>query len=151
MTVTPVSPALLKGIRVLDLTQFEAGTTCTEALAWMGADIAKVEPPRGEAGRTGFGDAFYFMMYNANKRSLTVNLKDERGLALVKEMVKKADVFTENFAPGAVERLGLGRAPCGSQPPGAQAATSAVSSACQSLRSVYSFESTSLPRSATML
>ncbi|MBV8336918.1 MAG: CoA transferase, partial [Alphaproteobacteria bacterium] len=49
-----------------------------------------------------------FMMYNANKRSLTVNLKDERGLALVKEMVKKADVFTENFAPGAVERLGLG-------------------------------------------
>src|SRR5262249_18489372 len=100
VAVTPVSPGLLKGIRVLDLTQFEAGTTCTEALAWMGADIAKVEPPRGEAGRTGFGDAFYFMMYNANKRSLTVNLKDERGLALVKEMVKKADVFTENFAPG---------------------------------------------------
>src|SRR5260370_36480142 len=108
MDVTPVSPGCLSGIRVLDLTQFEAGTTCTEALAWMGADIAKVEPPRGEAGRTGFGDAFYFMMYNANKRSLTVNLKDERGLALVKEMVKKADVFTENFAPGAVERLGLG-------------------------------------------
>ena len=108
MDVTPVSPGCLSGIRVLDLTQFEAGTTCTEALAWMGADIAKVEPPRGEAGRTGFGDAYYFMMYNANKRSLTVNLKSERGLALVKEMVKKADVFTENFAPGAVERLGLG-------------------------------------------
>src|SRR6058998_1108702 len=108
MAVTPASPGCLSGIRVLDLTQFEAGTTCTEALAWMGADIAKVEPPRGEAGRTGFGDAFYFMMYNANKRSITVNLKSERGLALVKEMVKKADVFTENFAPGAVERLGLG-------------------------------------------
>ena len=108
MAVTPASPGLLAGIRVLDLTQFEAGTTCTEALAWMGADIAKVEPPRGEAGRTGFGDAYYFMMYNANKRSITVNLKSERGLALVKEMVKKADVFTENFAPGAVERLGLG-------------------------------------------
>jgi formyl-CoA transferase len=108
MGVTPVSPGCLAGIRVLDLTQFEAGTTCTEALAWMGADIAKVEPPRGEAGRTGFGDAFYFMMYNANKRSITVNLKEERGLDLVKEMVKKADVFTENFAPGAVERLGLG-------------------------------------------
>src|SRR5262252_2725388 len=108
MAVTPISPGLLKGIRVLDLTQFEAGTTCTEALAWMGADIAKVEPPRGEAGRTGFGDAYWLMMYNANKRSLTVNLKSDRGLALVKEMVKKADVFAENFAPGAVERLGLG-------------------------------------------
>jgi crotonobetainyl-CoA:carnitine CoA-transferase CaiB-like acyl-CoA transferase len=108
MAVTPASPGCLAGIRVLDLTQFEAGTTCTEALGWMGADIAKVEPPRGEAGRTGFGDAYYFMMYNANKRSLTVNLKDERGLALVKEMAKKADVFAENFAPGAVERLGLG-------------------------------------------
>jgi crotonobetainyl-CoA:carnitine CoA-transferase CaiB-like acyl-CoA transferase len=109
MDVTPVSPGLLAGIRVLDLTQFEAGTTCTEALAWMGADIAKVENPKGgEAGRTGFGDAYYFMMYNANKRSITVNLKSDRGLALVKEMVKKADVFAENFAPGAVERLGLG-------------------------------------------
>ena len=109
MDVTPVSPGCLAGIRVLDLTQFEAGTTCTEALAWMGADIAKVENPKGgEAGRTGFGDAYYFMMYNANKRSITVNLKSDRGLALVKEMVKKADVFAENFAPGAVERLGLG-------------------------------------------
>src|SRR3954463_14004113 len=108
MAVTPASPGCLSGIGVLDLTQFEAGTTCTEALAWMGADIAKVEPPRGEAGRTGFGDAYYFMMYNANKRSITVNLKSERGLELVKEMVKQADVFTENFAPGAVERLGLG-------------------------------------------
>src|SRR5215471_16927834 len=109
MNITPVSPGCLGGIRVLDLTQFEAGTTCTEALAWMGADVAKVENPKGgEAGRTGFGDAYYFMMYNANKRSLTVNLKSERGLGLVKEMVKKADVFAENFAPGAVERLGLG-------------------------------------------
>src|ERR1700746_886085 len=108
MTVTPVSPGLLQGVLVLELTQFEAGTACPGALAGMGADIAKVEPPRGEAGRTGFGDAYYFMMYNANKRSLTVNLKSERGLALVKEMVTKADVFAENFAPGAVERLGLG-------------------------------------------
>ncbi len=109
MNVTPASPGCLAGIRVLDLTQFEAGTTCTEALAWMGADIAKVENPKGgEAGRTGFGDAYYFMIYNANKRSVTVNLKSEHGLALVKEMVKKADVFAENFAPGAIERLGLG-------------------------------------------
>src|SRR5437773_4795539 len=110
MDVTPLSPGLLSGIRVLDLTQFEAGTSCTEALAWMGADIAKVENPNGgEAGRSAFGsDAYYFMMYNANKRSITINLKSDRGLALVKEMAKQADVFAENFAPGAVERLGLG-------------------------------------------
>ena len=102
-------PNCLAGVKVLDLTQFEAGTTCTEALAWMGAEVVKVENPKGgESGRIGMSDPYYFMMYNANKRSITVNLKSERGLALVKEMVLKADVFTENFAPGAVERLGLG-------------------------------------------
>jgi hypothetical protein len=63
MDVTPVSPGCLAGIGLLDLTQFEAATTCTEALAWMGADIAKVENPKGgEAGSTGFGDAYYFMV-----------------------------------------------------------------------------------------
>src|SRR5437879_4645666 len=104
-----VSPNCLAGIKILDLTQFEAGTSCTEALAWMGAEVVKVEPPKGgEAGRRGVADPYYFMAYNANKKSITVNLKSERGLALVKEMAKKADVFTENFAPGAVERLGLG-------------------------------------------
>src|SRR5438309_974100 len=103
------APNCLAGIKVLDLTQFEAGTSCTEALAWMGAEVVKVEPPNGgEAGRRGVADPYYFMAYNANKKSITVNLKSERGLALVKEMAKQADVFTENFAPGAVERLGLG-------------------------------------------
>ena len=103
------SPNCLAGIKVLDLTQFEAGTSCTEALAWMGAEVVKVEPPKGgEAGRRGVADPYYFMAYNANKKSITVNLKSERGLALVKDMARKADVFTENFAPGAVERLGLG-------------------------------------------
>jgi crotonobetainyl-CoA:carnitine CoA-transferase CaiB-like acyl-CoA transferase len=102
-------PNCLAGVKVLDLTQFEAGTTCTEALAWMGAEVVKVENPKGgEAGRIGMSDPYYFMMYNANKKSITVNLKSERGLALVKDMVLKADVFAENFAPGAVERLGLG-------------------------------------------
>jgi len=102
-------PNCLAGIKVLDLTQFEAGTSCTEALAWMGAEVVKVEPPNGgEAGRRGVADPYYFMAYNANKKSITVNLKSDRGLALIKEMAKQADVFTENFAPGAVERLGLG-------------------------------------------
>ena len=109
MDGTTAPPNCLAGIKVLDLTQFEAGTSCTEALAWMGAEVAKVEPPNGgEAGRRGVADPYYFMAYNANKKSITVNLKSERGLALVKEMAKQADVFTENFAPGAIERLGLG-------------------------------------------
>jgi crotonobetainyl-CoA:carnitine CoA-transferase CaiB-like acyl-CoA transferase len=104
-----VSPNCLAGIKVLDLTQFEAGTSCTEALAWMGAEVVKVEPPNGgEAGRRGVKDPYYFMAYNANKKSITVNLKSERGLGLVKDMAKQADVFAENFSPGAIERLGLG-------------------------------------------
>src|SRR5713101_6198800 len=105
----------LAGVRVLDLTQFEAGPSCTEALAWLGAEVVKVEnPSTGEPGRTAFAgppgspDSFYFLEFNANKKSVTVNLKSERGLALVKDMAKKADVMIENMAPGTVERLGLG-------------------------------------------
>src|SRR6202048_3703618 len=110
-----VAPNCLDGVRVLALSQFEAAPSCTEALAWLGAEVVKVENPKGgEPGRIlGTGpkpdtDAYYFMIYNANKKSATVNLKSERGLALVKEMAKRADVFVENFAPGAIERLGLG-------------------------------------------
>src|SRR5437868_8054642 len=115
MDGTGAAPNCLDGVRVLDLSQFEAGPSCTEALAWLGAEVVRVEDPkRGEPGRTlGTGprpgaDAYYFMIYNANKKSATVDLKSERGLQLVKEMAKRADVFVENFSPGAIERLGLG-------------------------------------------
>jgi crotonobetainyl-CoA:carnitine CoA-transferase CaiB-like acyl-CoA transferase len=103
----------LAGVRVLDLTQFEAGPSCTEALAWLGAEVAKVENPKsGDPGRAinppAGEDAHYFLQYNANKKSLTVNLKHPDGLELVKKLARAADVFVENFAPGAIERLGLG-------------------------------------------
>ena len=103
----------LAGLKILDLTQFEAGPSCTEALAWLGADVVKVENPGvGDPGRSVGGkadkDAFYFLQYNANKRSLAVNLKNPAGLELVKELARTADVMIENFAPGAIERLGLG-------------------------------------------
>jgi crotonobetainyl-CoA:carnitine CoA-transferase CaiB-like acyl-CoA transferase len=103
----------LTGVRVLDLTQFEAGPSCTEVLAWLGAEVVKLENPRvGDPGRQISNaegqDAHYFLQYNANKKSIAVNLKDPRGLELAKQLAAKADVFTENFAPGAIERLGLG-------------------------------------------
>src|SRR5215470_3757821 len=115
MSDSAVAPNCLAGVRILDLTQFEAGPTCTEVLGQLGAEVVKVENPRGgEPGRIlGTGpkpgaDAYYFMVYNANKKSVTVNLKSPRGLALVKEMASKADVFIENMAPGTIEKLGLG-------------------------------------------
>ena len=103
----------LKGVKILDLTQFEAGPSCTEALAWLGAEVVKVENPGGGdpgralGGKAGKDDP-YFLLFNANKKSITVNLKDPKGLALVKDLAAKADVMVENFAPGAIERLGLG-------------------------------------------
>jgi formyl-CoA transferase len=105
----------LAGIRVLDFTQFEAGPSCTEALAWLGAEVVKVENPKGgDPGRNAFAhgpgrpDSFYFFEFDANKKSVTIDLKSERGLSLAKEMAKRADVMIENMAPGTIERIGLG-------------------------------------------
>jgi len=105
--------ACLAGVRVLDLSQFEAGPSCTEALAWLGAEVVKVENPRGgDPGRSILagpgGQSFYFLIFNANKKSLAVDLKSSAGRQLVLDLAAKADVLVENFAPGAIERLGFG-------------------------------------------
>jgi formyl-CoA transferase len=109
---TGTQPAL-KGIKVLDFTQFEAGPSCTEVLAWLGAEVVKVEEPnRGEPGRWGMSDrsdadSTYFVYYNLNKKSVTCNLKSEEGKALIRKMIAKADVVIENMAPGTFARLGF--------------------------------------------
>ncbi len=101
----------LAGVRVIDLTQFEAGPSCTEPLAWPGADVIKIEEPsKGDQGRRASADgvdSYYFVQLNANKRSVTLNLKTDQGRDILREMIKKADVFAENFAPGVIERLGF--------------------------------------------
>jgi len=104
----------LAGIKILDLTQFEAGTSCTELLAWLGADVIKLESPgRGEQGRWSLSekpgvDSYYFMLLNANKRGITLNLKSERGREIFLGLIRKVDILAENFSLGTLEGLDLG-------------------------------------------
>ena len=108
MTMLP-----LAGITVLDLTQIYNGPYCTFLLASAGAEVIKIEPPGGEHLRrrqATASAALPFAMLNAHKRSLRLDLKTERGRGLLLELARTADVLVENFAPGAMERLGLGRA-----------------------------------------
>ncbi len=106
--------AALDGMRVLDMTQYEAGTACTQALAWLGADVVKVEPPgrgdpgRGVGGGGVAGDAEYFCTWNNNKRSVALDLRQPRGRELLLAMVPHYDVFVENYGPGVIEKLDIG-------------------------------------------
>ena len=104
----------LDGLRILDFTHVQSGPTCTQLLAWMGADVIKVERPGvGDATRKQLvdvegADSLYFTMLNHNKRSLTLNSKNETGKQVLERLVKKCDVLVENFAPGALDRMGFG-------------------------------------------
>ncbi|MCP4470538.1 MAG: formyl-CoA transferase [Gammaproteobacteria bacterium] len=104
----------LDHIKVLDFTHVQSGPTCTQLLAWMGADVIKVERPGvGDATRKQLvdvegADSLYFTMLNHNKRSLTLNTKDESGKEVLERLVKTCDVLVENFAPGALGRMGFG-------------------------------------------
>lgn len=98
----------LDGLRVLDMTQYEAGTSCTQALAWLGADVVKVERPgHGDPGRGIGGSSEYFMVWNSNKRSVVLDLSKPRGRQLLFDMLPNYDVFVENYGPGVVEKLGV--------------------------------------------
>ena len=102
----------LEGIRILDLTQYEAGPSCTQVLGWLGADVIKVEQPgKGDPGRSvQLSDTNktspYFLNFNSNKRSVTLDLKDDKHREVFGDLVTKCDVLVENFASGVLERLG---------------------------------------------
>src|SRR3981189_499560 len=102
----------LKGVRILDMTHVQAGPTCSQLLAWMGADVIKLEPPQGDATRgqppdVPNADSLYFTMLNCNKRSITANMKSAEGKQVFVDLLKKCDIMMENFGPGVLDRLGF--------------------------------------------
>ena len=105
----------LEGIRVIDFTHDQAGPSCTQMLAWLGADVIKIErPPHGDRARRLWNmdnlnlDSFFFLLLNSNKRSTVINLRTEEGKEIARRLIKNADIVAENLGPGVMERLGLG-------------------------------------------
>src|SRR4051812_16730165 len=105
----------LEGIRVIDFTHDQAGPSCTQMLAWLGADVIKIErPPHGDRARRLWNsdnpnlDSFFFLLLNSNKRSTVINLKAEEGREAARRLIREADIVAENLGPGVMERLGLG-------------------------------------------
>jgi formyl-CoA transferase len=102
----------LKGVRILDMTHVQAGPTCSQLLAWLGADVIKFENPQGDATRGQLrdvpnADSLYFTMLNCNKRSITVNMKSAGGKQVFVDLLQKCDIVMENFGPGVLERFGF--------------------------------------------
>ena len=103
----------LEGVKILDMTHVQSGPTCTQLLAWFGADVIKVERPGvGDATRKQLvdvpgADSLYFTMLNHNKRSVTLNTKSDEGKAIFTKLIQHCDVMVENFAPGALDRMGF--------------------------------------------
>ncbi|MCB1515443.1 MAG: formyl-CoA transferase [Hyphomicrobiaceae bacterium] len=103
----------LEGVRILDFTHVQSGPTCTQLLAWFGADVIKVERPgEGDATRKQLvdvpgADSLYFTMLNHNKRSITIDTKNKKGKEILERLIKTCDVLVENFAPGALDRMGF--------------------------------------------
>ena len=103
----------LDGVRILDFTHVQSGPTCTQLLAYMGADVIKVERPgvgditRGQLRDVKGADSLYFTMLNGNKRSITIDSKHSKGKEILARLIKHCDVLVENFAPGALDRMGL--------------------------------------------
>ncbi len=103
----------LEGVRVLDFTHVQSGPTCTQLLAWFGADVIKVERPgigditRSQLRDVPGADSLYFTMLNHNKRSMTLDTKNPKGKQVLEALIKTCDVLVENFAPGALDRLGF--------------------------------------------
>src|SRR5450631_3671286 len=103
----------LDGVRILDFTHVQSGPTCTQLLAWLGADVIKVErvgegdATRGQLRDIPGVDSLYFTMLNHNKRSITLDTKMPQGREVLDRLIKTCDVLVENFAPGALERMGI--------------------------------------------